>query len=392
MDIAVIGSGIGGLASAIFLAKQGHQITVYEQAAIPVPVGAGFLLQPPGQNVLAKLGLAEIVSKEAIPIHGLKSKTLSGRLLLDLNYKDLSSGNLVGWGVQRSNIFDALYSTASKIDLINFKWGSHVDECKNQSNQAIVSIGTESHGHDLCILSSGTHSVLADQLFQNRVKRKYPWGCLWTTLRLPEEFSADSLQQRCRGSSKMMGILPVRRRNNEIDAALYWSMPVKSFDRFDSEATNAVKCEMADFWPELQRPIQLLSRDELKCASYNDVWTPNPINKRIIALGDVCHGTSPQLGQGCTMALLDALSLSMCISECDVKVERALSVWWAMRRKQLFYVRLMSKLLTPLYQSNTRTFGLLRDNLMAPIGRLPGLYKLELKTLASEVFLDHRLV
>ena len=63
MDIAVIGSGIGGLASSIFLARQGHQITVYEQADSPRPVGAGFLLQPPGQRVLGKLGVNTAVSK-----------------------------------------------------------------------------------------------------------------------------------------------------------------------------------------------------------------------------------------------------------------------------------------------------------------------------------------
>ncbi|MEM9384826.1 MAG: hypothetical protein AAGA68_07175 [Pseudomonadota bacterium] len=44
-------------------------------------------------------------------------------------------------------------------------------------------------------------------------------------------------------------------------------------------------------------------------------------------------------------------------------------------------------MLTPLYQSDHRWLGVLRNAVVAPIGRLPGFYTLQLKTLASEVFL-----
>ena len=35
MKIAVVGSGIGGLASAILLQRKGHQVTVYEKNSCP---------------------------------------------------------------------------------------------------------------------------------------------------------------------------------------------------------------------------------------------------------------------------------------------------------------------------------------------------------------------
>lgn len=391
MDIAVIGSGIGGLSSAIFLARQGHQVTVYEQADSPKPVGAGFLLQPPGQHVLDKLGVYALVSKSAIPIHGLQSKTLAGRSLLDLNYKDLGDGSLCGWGVQRSTIFDALYSTASAITNINFRWGCCVEECKNEAAHAVIKVNSDSHKHELCILSSGTQSKLPAPLFQNHRKIKYPWGCLWTTLRLPEGFSEHLLQQRCKGAAKMMGILPIKRSPEGLEAALYWSMPTKTLDGLSSEISESVKREMIDFWPEIKESIQNLDSEDFTCASYNDVWTPNPVNGRIIALGDACHGTSPQLGQGCTMALLDTLSLSLNLSKDGIPLDQALNSWWQSRRKQLAFVRHMSRFLTPLYQSENAAFGIFRDNIMAPMGRLPGLNTLQLKTLASEVFLDRRL-
>mgnify|MGYP001360171605 CR=1 FL=1 len=43
--IAVVGAGTAGLASACLLARQGHRVTLIEQAPAPAPVGAGLLLQ-----------------------------------------------------------------------------------------------------------------------------------------------------------------------------------------------------------------------------------------------------------------------------------------------------------------------------------------------------------
>ncbi|MEM7259403.1 MAG: FAD-dependent oxidoreductase [Pseudomonadota bacterium] len=66
--IAVVGGGIAGLASAIFLGRQGYKVTIYEQADGPRPVGAGFLLQPPGQLVLDKLGVLASVRAQSAAI------------------------------------------------------------------------------------------------------------------------------------------------------------------------------------------------------------------------------------------------------------------------------------------------------------------------------------
>ncbi|HXD37689.1 MAG TPA: FAD-dependent monooxygenase, partial [Rhodanobacter sp.] len=61
MHIAIVGYGAAGQASALFLAAQGHDLEIYEQAPSPGPAGAGFLLQPIGLAVLERLGLSEPV-------------------------------------------------------------------------------------------------------------------------------------------------------------------------------------------------------------------------------------------------------------------------------------------------------------------------------------------
>ena len=97
--VAIVGGGIGGLASAILLSKKGFQVTVYDKAKSPQAVGAGFLLQPPGQEVLRKLGVLDEVLKQAVPISGLQSKTTSGRTVLNLKYAGLKGKARSGLGI-----------------------------------------------------------------------------------------------------------------------------------------------------------------------------------------------------------------------------------------------------------------------------------------------------
>ena len=86
MRVAVAGFGIGGAALSIALARDGHEVTVYERAADPRPVGAGFLLQPSGQDVLARLGLLEEVTVGGWPIRCFHAEFAPGRTLSELRY------------------------------------------------------------------------------------------------------------------------------------------------------------------------------------------------------------------------------------------------------------------------------------------------------------------
>src|SRR5688572_14425889 len=66
--IAIIGAGIGGLATAIALRLRGFDTDVYEAAETIRPVGAGILMQPNAMKVLARLGLADAVERAGIAL------------------------------------------------------------------------------------------------------------------------------------------------------------------------------------------------------------------------------------------------------------------------------------------------------------------------------------
>lgn len=61
--ILIAGGGIGGLATALVLARDGHAVTVLEQAPSFGEIGAGIQLGPNIFGMFAYLGLTEVVSK-----------------------------------------------------------------------------------------------------------------------------------------------------------------------------------------------------------------------------------------------------------------------------------------------------------------------------------------
>ena len=63
--ILIAGGGIGGLAAAMVLAKDGHAVTVLEQAAAFGEIGAGIQLGPNIFRMFEYLGLAEAVNRVA---------------------------------------------------------------------------------------------------------------------------------------------------------------------------------------------------------------------------------------------------------------------------------------------------------------------------------------
>ena len=96
LDIAIAGAGPAGLATALYLQRAGHRVTVFERFDKPAPVGSGLILQPTGLTVLGDLGLlADILAlgSRIDRLHG--TDAASGRSVLDVRY-DVSKGGRFG--------------------------------------------------------------------------------------------------------------------------------------------------------------------------------------------------------------------------------------------------------------------------------------------------------
>ena len=385
MNVAIIGAGIGGLAAGSFLARGGHQVSIFEAYAEATPVGAGLLLQPPGQSVLAELGLLDAVKADGLPIAHLQSKTTSGQALLNLSYDTLEGPARNGLGTSRDNLHRALLTSA--IDAgADITYSAEVSRLDHQDRGIRLVSGENNFGpFDFIVVSSGSRSDwLNDDAFKRRAV-PYSWGCMWATVPLPAPLAPDTLHQRCRGTRKMIGLLPIHNSPKGPRAALYWSVKESNAEDWFASDYQSFLDELHGLWPEAAAAASTVQKDAFTFAKYKDTWTKRPYNSRILLIGDAAHGTSPQLGQGASMALLDAKALSDSLNECGNDLSVAMACYAKKRLKHQRYVRYASRGLTPIYQHDSNYIGIIRDALSGPGSKLPYFRGLAVRTLACEV-------
>jgi salicylate hydroxylase len=136
-------------------------------------------------------------------------------------------------------------------------------------------------------------------------------------------------------------------------------------------------------WPETQPLLDAIGKpDRMVLAGYGHHTLPLPYGNRIAFIGDSAHSTSPQLGQGANMALIDVAALSAALSAHRALTE-ALSAYAQLRQFHVRLYQLLSLIFTPFYQSDSTILPLARDWLVAPATRLPGVPKLLAKTVAG---------
>jgi 2-polyprenyl-6-methoxyphenol hydroxylase-like FAD-dependent oxidoreductase len=136
-------------------------------------------------------------------------------------------------------------------------------------------------------------------------------------------------------------------------------------------------------WPEANSIVASLPGfHAFATGAYADVRVDPWVRGRVALVGDIAHGTSPQLGQGATLALLDAKALAAALSG-EAKVGEALHAYARARRDHARYYQWSSWMLTPFFQSDDRWLGVVRDAFMGPVGRLPILRREFLATLTG---------
>jgi 2-polyprenyl-6-methoxyphenol hydroxylase-like FAD-dependent oxidoreductase len=361
MRIGIIGSGVAGQAAAIFLARAGHEVTVLERFESARPLGAGLLLQPSGLAVLERLGLRAAVEACGALVHELDGRLTNGRRVLDLSYPK----DEYGLGIHRGALFrvlhEAMLGSGASLRL-NFE----AARIEDAARPAVVSREGERAGpFDLVLDCAGAHDGVRDTLGLRVRAPLYPFGALWATSVDEAGTFAGKLHQRFVRAHTMIGILPIGKQ----EVAFFWSLKCRAFEAARDAGLDTLKERVLAVWPEAAPVVNRIARfDELALATYRDVRVTPWRAGRVLVIGDAAHGTSPQLGQGANLALVDALMLSHFLRG---DVDDALARFERARRPHAGFYRLASWAITPMFQSDSRLFAWTRDHLLAHAGKLP---------------------
>jgi 2-polyprenyl-6-methoxyphenol hydroxylase-like FAD-dependent oxidoreductase len=378
--IGIVGCGVAGQAAAIFLAECGHDVTIFERFAEPRPLGAGLLLQPTGLEVLRALRLQQQALSRGAVVLGLQALTAGGRRVLDLSYSMLHPA-AYGLGIRRGVLFDLLHRRLgeSPATLVT---GAEIRDVVREHGQGVIIDGHERrHGpFDLVVVADGAHSALRQRLMPEAFQRLYDWGCLWATVTDSAGIGATSLlRQRVRGTREMMGLLPV----GDGQLTMYWSLPAAALAPDVPLDLDVLQRAGRALWPEAADIVSAaVEANDFSRATYRNVALPRWNDGPILFIGDAAHGTSPQLGQGANLALVDGWTLADVLGECP-DVRSAIARFAERRGPAVRFYRQASHLLTPLFQSNVESFGWMRDAFMGIACRLPVARTVAASTLAG---------
>ncbi len=375
LDIAIAGAGPAGLAAALFLHRAGHRVTLFERFETSTAVGSGLILQPTGLTVLHSLRLLDdmmALGARIDRLHGVDAR--SDRTVLDVRY-DARPGGRFGLAVHRSALFDILHDAAVRSG-IPIETGCEVADTGVSSHKAEVrgDNGRRFGAFDLVVDASGSRSRLRRLADRPSEPRPLAYGAFWASLGWRGDgFDGNALLQRYDKASVMVGVLPIGRPSAGAEpmAAFFWSLKPKTADAVRLHGIEALKARIVEVWPACFAYVdQIESFEQLALARYGHHTMARPAGRRLAIIGDAAHSTSPQLGQGANMALLDAAALAHALAG-SATLEDALDAYVRARRLHVRLFQVLSRLFTPFYQSDSILLPLIRDRLVATIARIP---------------------
>ncbi|QDZ01568.1 FAD-dependent monooxygenase [Nitratireductor mangrovi] len=371
LEIAVAGAGPAGLAAALVLRRAGHKVTIFERFEQAQPLGSGLMLQPTGLTVLSGLGLLEAILARGSRIDRLYgADARSGRTVLDVRYDRAR----FGLGIHRAALFDVLHDAVQAAG-IAVETGTEIEALEEGDRPRLICTDGRRLGpFDLVVDASGARSRLKRFARDPSEPKPLAYGALWASLSWkPDGFDPHALVQRYDRASVMIGVMPIGRQSagNREQAAFFWSLKPEAVEALHAAGLDVWKERVADYWPQTEAYLdQIESFDQLTLARYGHHTLKTPAGRGLAVIGDAAHSTSPQLGQGANMALLDAAALARAL-ESHEELPDALAAYCRMRRWHVRLFQLLSWAFTPFYQSDSALLPFIRDRLVATVAKVP---------------------
>jgi len=390
LSIGIIGCGTAGGAAAIFLARAGHHVTVYEAVDDPEAIGAGIIVQPTGMQVLSRLGVLPRVLSRGARLDSLRCVTTEGRKVVDIAYADVHA-DLYGLGMHRGVLFRALFEEAAAAGA-DIRCGVKIDSFDRERRgrpRPMTEHGKRFGPHDIVVVADGARSQLRDDVAVVTREDEYPWGALWFVADDPTGEFQRELYQVVDGTGIMIGLLPTGLgpvADGEVDrprVSFFYSIRTNRDREVRRAGLDAFKTSVLARAPRAAPVLaQIESFDQLLLARYHDIVLRRFHEGRVVFIGDAAHATSPQLGQGANLALYDAMVLADVIAESESALG-ALAEYERRRRGHLAFYQFATRWLTPFFQSDYEVLSALRDTFMGTACHLPIVRALMVRTMAG---------
>ncbi|WP_028935675.1 FAD-dependent monooxygenase [Pseudonocardia spinosispora] len=352
--IAIIGAGMGGLATAAALRRVGVDATVYEQARRFSRLGAGIQIGCNAMHVLRGLGLEPTMRAAAFYPRSWNNKDWqTGEVRFDQIFgpsaeEKYGAPYLLG---HRGDLHEALLSAvpARNVRLSHTLVG--LDEDPN--GVRLTFADGSSTVADAVIGADGVHSTVKDLLF-GASEANFTGRIAYRTT-FPAELLGGYELDECTkwwGPDRHIVIYYVKPDRSEVYFVTSQPEPEFTVESWSAKGDmNTLRAAFDGFHPQVQRTLRacpdvhkwaLVDRDPL------DSWSDGTVT----LLGDSCHPMTPYMAQGAAMALEDAVVLARLLDGVGDRagIAEAFGRFEAIRKPRTSRVQLSSRTNTWLKQ------------------------------------------
>ncbi|MDA2934024.1 FAD-dependent monooxygenase [Acidobacteria bacterium AH-259-D05] len=306
-DVIVVGAGIAGSMTAALLGQQGFHVLLLERAVFPRPKICGEGLMPAGAKIFERLGiLGELAHAGGKSFSGIRFH-LPGDLSLELDFNEISQGTL-GWVLPRISLDARLATFAAQQPGVQLCQAFQVQSACGDARQVQVT-GLhqgmpQTHRAKLLIGADGIRSRFHDGFGIHR-RKKQSFRFALRTLYDNLQGAHDMVEVHCCQTGEAY-VAPMADGSARITLLLF------------GPVNRCRKVELPDYYfQNLQCFPRLIERLKAPCPQ-RAVESTGPVSlqvsrchaQRLLLVGDAAGAVDPITGQGMTVALKDAETVS----------------------------------------------------------------------------------
>jgi len=318
MRIAIVGGGIGGLATAIAMTQAGLAVSVHERSPELVDQGAGITLAPNATRVLYHLGLGpDLEATSVTPPQTEYRHYRTGEVIMRMMTKDFRA--IYGAPYMRLHRWDLQEAMIKRLATIApgaLRLGSRVERLVPRHEHVELRFADgRSEMADVVVAADGIRSAIRESLFNPAppvFSGFVAWRGLVDTTQLPRHLHESAvafgqgrhLNRYLVRRGELLNFVAVAQREHW--EAEGWNIPapldefLEEFSSFD-EGTRTI----------ISKPVH---GQVFKWGLFGRPWLDEWSYGRVVLLGDAAHPMLPFLGQGAANALEDAMILTRCLA------------------------------------------------------------------------------
>jgi 2-polyprenyl-6-methoxyphenol hydroxylase-like FAD-dependent oxidoreductase len=312
LPVLVSGGGIGGLAAALALVRQGFEVAVFEQAAEIGEIGAGIQLGPNAFHAFDALGVGDKARSRSVftdymVMHDALDEYQVGKIPTgDAFRKRFGNPYAV---IHRVDIHSSLLEGAQETGKVKFITSTRIERVEQDADSVTVfDQNGKSYTGQALIGADGGKSVVRKQyvndppritghvVYRSVVEKKdFPENLQWNAASIWVGPNCHLVHYPLRGGEQYNVVVTFHSRKQE-----EWGVTEGSKEEVESYFQGICpKARQLIELPKTWKRWATADREPI------DIW----VFGRATILGDAAHPTTQYMAQGACMALEDAVTL-----------------------------------------------------------------------------------